>query len=654
MMDKNSITGLVMICGIMILWMWYAAPSKKEIEKQRRIKDSLELIEKQNAKDTVGKSRELSKAVGNDSIDKKQLTIDNEQLTNSDSVKTTELINKYDMFASAVVDSNKFFTIENEKIKITISNKGGRICSVQLKKYRTYDSLPLILFDNDSSSFGLLFDTENNRTINTAELYFEPLGNSFSVSGNETKKIAMRLYAENDIGQTTNSKLRYIEYEYSLHGNNYMMDCKLNIVGMENIIAKNLNEISLQWAMRTPSLEKDLKNQKDASTVYYKYLEEDPDYLSETTDETKPLNAKIKWVAFKQQFFTSVIIANDFFEKSNADITSHNEKNSKKYVKMFATNLAVPYNHQTQETFGMKYYFGPNHFQTLKKYNLHLEKQIPLGWGIFGWVNKFLVVPVFNFLDTFNLNYAIIILFLTLIFKTLLFPVAYKTYTSSAKMKILKPEIEEINKKFGKEDAMKKQQAMMSLYKKAGVNPLAGCIPALLQMPILFALFRFFPASIELRQHGFWWTTDLSTFDSVWDFGYIPIINFIYGDHVSVWALLCTITTLLYTHMNSQLMSNPGSEQMPGMKAMIYIMPVFFLPFLNQFSAGLSYYYTLANLISFGQMFLIKRFVDEKKLRAKIEEHKKKPIQQSSFQMRLQKKMESMQKRRRETHNKKK
>ncbi|HEY4798026.1 MAG TPA: membrane protein insertase YidC, partial [Bacteroidia bacterium] len=330
-------------------------------------------------------------------------------------------------------------------------------------------------------------------------------------------------------------------------------------------------------------------------------------------------------------------------------ISSRNEKNSTKYIKNFSANLTIPYSHKENEPFGMKFYFGPNHYQTLKKFEgLELERQIPLGWGIFGWVNRFLVIPIFNFLSSFNMSYALIILILTIVFKIILFPVAYKTYISSAKMRVLKPEIDELNAKFGKEDALKKQQAMMTLYKKAGVSPLAGCIPALLQMPILIALVRFFPTSIELRQHGFWWVTDFSTFDSVWDFGHISVIDFIYGDHVSVWALLCTITTLIYTQMNSQLMSSPGQQQqMPGMKYMMYIMPVMFLPFLNKFSAGLSYYYTLANLISFAQMWVIRKFlVDEKKLHAQIEERKKKPVQVSSFQQRLQKRMEDVQKQR--------
>jgi YidC/Oxa1 family membrane protein insertase len=616
--------------------MWYSAPSKEEIAKQRRTKDSLELVQKQKAQNTIG-HKQL--AVGKDSTSNIQHLASNHL---SDSAKQIERVNKYDVFASASKDSNKFFTIENELLKATISSKGGRICSVQLKKYRTYDSLPLTLFDADSSSFGLLFDTEHNRTINSSDLYFEPIGNSFSVSGDGIKKFAVRLYAKTD----SIKKDKYIEYEYSLAGNSYMLGCKLNVMGMQDVIASNLNDFSLNWTMKTPSQERDLKTQRAASTTYFKYVDEEPDYINEAKDETKTLSAKVKWLAFKQQFFTSVIIADDFFDKTGADVTSHNEKTSVKYVKDYSANLTIPYSHKPNESFGMKFYFGPNHFQTLKKYDLSLEKEIPLGWGIFGWVNRFLVIPVFNFLASFNINYGIIILCLTLVFKTLLFPVAYKTYVSSAKMRVLKPEIDEINKKFGTEDALKKQQATMALYKKAGVSPLAGCIPALLQMPILMALFRFFPSSIELRQQGFWWAHDLSTYDSIWNFGKLPVIDFIYGDHVSVWALLCTITTLIYTQMNSQLMGSTQNAQMPGMKYMMYFMPIMFLPFLNKFSAGLSYYYTLANVISFLQMWVIRKYlVDEKKLHAQIEENKKKPAKApSSFQQKLQKRLEDAQK----------
>lgn len=630
-MDRNSITGIIIICAIMFAWMWYAAPSKEELAKQQRSRDSLALVQ--------GQKEQIDSSSGS-SNRKDTLAVNHQPLTiaPTDSAKSAALANKYDVFAAAAQDSDRFFTIENELIRATVSAKGGRVCTVQLKEYRTHDSLPLFLFDKDSSSFGMLFDTENNRTINTCDLYFKP------VEQGADSILAVRLYASAD---STGRSKKYIEYVYSLGKNSYMLGYKINIVGMQDVVASNLNEFSMNWAMKTPTQEKDITTQQQRSTVYFKYVEEDPDYISETSDETKPLNAKIKWLAFKQQFFTSVLIADEHFDKTGADISSHNEKGSSKYVKNYSTNFTIPYAHKPSETFGMRFYFGPNHFQTLKSYGLTLEKQIPLGWGIFGWVNKFLVIPVFNFFDSFNLNYAIIILLLTLVFKTLLFPVAYKTYVSSAKMRILKPEIDELNKKFEKDDPMKKQQATMALYKKAGVSPLAGCIPALLQMPILLALFQFFPASIELRQQGFWWVHDLSTYDSVWNFGKLPVIDFIYGDHVSVWALLCTITTLIYTHLNAQMMSNPSQQQMPGMKYMIYLMPIMFLPFLNKFSAGLSYYYTLANIISFGQMFVIRYFVDEKKLHAQIEEHKKKPAKPASgFQQKLQKRLEEAQKQR--------
>lgn len=634
-MDRNSIIGIALICAIMFAWMWYSAPSEQEIAK-KKAQDSIALVQEQQAKDAVGNRQS---AIGSQTAEVNAVT-QKDSLSKTDSAKTALLINKFDVFAAAAQDTETFYTVENDLMVATVSSKGGRICSVQLKEYRTHDSRPLYLFDKDSSAFGILFDTENNRTISTTELFFKPADQKSDTAS----VLAMRLYANAD---STGRSGRYIEYQYTLEKGSYLLGYKINVVGMEDIIASNLNEFSLNWAMKTPTQERDIATERQNSTAYFKYLEEDADYLSETSDETKMLEAKVKWVSFKQQFFTSVLIADSHFEKTGADLTSTNETSSSKYVKNFAANLTIPYAHKPSESFAMRFYFGPNHFQTLKKFDLNMEKQIPLGWGIFGWVNKFLVIPVFNFLDSFNLNYAIIILCLTLVFKTLLFPVAYKTYVSSAKMRILKPEIDELNAKYGNDDPMKKQQATMALYKKAGVSPLAGCIPALLQMPILLALFRFFPASIELRQQGFWWATDLSTYDSVWNFGKLPVIDFIYGDHVSVWALLCTITTLIYTHLNSQMMSNPSQQQMPGMKYMIYLMPIMFLPFLNKFSAGLSYYYTLANIISFGQMFVIRYFVDEKKLHAQIEEFKKRPAKAASgFQQKLQKRLEEAQRQR--------
>jgi len=292
----------------------------------------------------------------------------------------------------------------------------------------------------------------------------------------------------------------------------------------------------------------------------------------------------------------------------------------------------------------MHFYFGPNHFNTLKAHDLKLEEQIPLGWAIFGWINRFIVIPVFNYLDARNLSYGLIILILTVMLKLVLFPIAFKTYVSQARMRVLKPDVEELNKKFPKkEDAMKKQQATMALYKKAGVNPMAGCVPMLLQFPFLIAMFRFFPSSFELRQEGFLWADDLSSYDSILD---LPFTIPWYGDHVSLFTLLMAGSTIIYTRMNSQMM-NTGAQQMPGMKTMLYIMPVMLLFIFNSFASGLSYYYFLANVITFGQMYAFRFMIDEEKIHKKIEENKKKPVKKSSFQKRLEdmaKKQQQMQK----------
>jgi YidC/Oxa1 family membrane protein insertase len=297
--------------------------------------------------------------------------------------------------------------------------------------------------------------------------------------------------------------------------------------------------------------------------------------------------------------------------------------------------VGIPYAGVADEAIGMSLYFGPNKYNILRKYKLDLERQIPLGWSFFlmQWINRFAVLPVFNFLGSFGWNYGIVILVLTILLKTVLYPVAYKTYLSSAKMRLLKPEVDEISQKYPKkEDAMKKQQATMAMYKKAGVNPMSGCIPVLLQMPILIAMFRFFPASIELRQEAFLWANDLSTYDSVLS---LPFTIPFYGDHVSLFCLLMTISTIIYTYMNNQMMGS-GAQQMPGMKTMMYLMPIMFLGIFNSYSSGLSYYYLLVNLITFAQMYIFRWFIDEDKLHKKIQENKLKPVKVSGFQKRLE------------------
>ncbi|MFY9307672.1 MAG: membrane protein insertase YidC [Bacteroidia bacterium] len=611
-MDKNSIIGLVVIAGILIGWMWMSKPSAEEIARQQQVRDSIAMVE-EAAKAKAEAAKQAAAAIPMDTTAAR---------ASFDSVMTAMLKKAYGDFADASVGENKTIVLENEVMKVNVAAKGGRIASVELKDYKTFDGKPLILFHPDSSTQNIEFNAYSKK-LTTDSLYFTVEGGNVSVADTGVRSLTLRLYA--------GSKAKYIEYVYSLKDKEYMMDYRVTVVGLQDIIASNTNAIKLNWKMKTPKQEQHKQTQQTASTIFYKQPEENTDKISETSEEKKTLELPVKWVGFKQQFFTSVIIADNAFEKG-AEIETKNESDSSAYIKEYAASLSLPYKHTPAETYGMQFYFGPNHFKTLKQYDLELEKQINLGWKIFGWINRFLTIPIFNFLDGLNMNYGIIILILTIIIKILLLPIAYKTVLSSAKMRVLKPEVDELNEKYKNEDPIKKQQATMALYKQAGVNPMAGCIPVLLQMPILIALFSFFPASIELRQQPFLWAHDLSTYDSVYNFGFsIPW----YGDHVSLFALLMTASTLLYTWSNSQLMGS--SNQMPGMKWMMYLMPILFLGFLNSYSAGLSWYYFLANMITFGQTWVMQKFViDSDALHAKIQENKKKPVQVSKFQQRLE------------------
>jgi YidC/Oxa1 family membrane protein insertase len=410
-----------------------------------------------------------------------------------------------------------------------------------------------------------------------------------------------------------------------------MIDFNINTIGMADVIATNISYLNLDWEMDLHRMEKSRKNEMNVTTVHYKFLNDDVDKLRETRDGTETLSTSLRWISFKQQFFSSVLIAENNFGSAVVSTESYEENNEDLLKRMTAT-IDIPYNSRENNNIPLHLYFGPNHFNTLKSYDLALEEQIPLGWPLFGWINRYAVIPVFNYLDSFNLNYGIIILILTLMLKLVLFPIAFKTYQSQARMRVLKPEIEELTQKFPKkEDAMKKQQAQMALYKKAGVNPMAGCVPMLLQFPILIAMFRFFPASFELRQESFLWADDLSSYDSVLE---LPFTIPFYGDHVSLFTLLMAVSTVIYTHMNSQMMST--GNQMPGMKTMMYFMPVMLLFVFNSFASGLSYYYFLANVITFAQMFAFRFMIDEDKIRQKIEENKKKPVKKSGWQKRLE------------------
>jgi YidC/Oxa1 family membrane protein insertase len=631
-MDRNSIIGLVLISAIIFGWMIWSQPSKEDLARMQAQRDSLELVQR--------KADEAARIKQQEQAAKAAALPRDESGKVPDSVMALVREQIYGKFSNASKGKNETYTIENDVMKVFISARGGYITHVILKDYYEYpkDSVngvpvkkPLVLFTPDSSFMRLAIQTDKGQLI-TDSLYFRPVGKPVKISGSTSGQFSLRL--------ETNDPSKYLEYVYTISGNDYMMDYRINMVGLQDVLIAGDRTMRLQWGQNVPSHEKSVVNERETSTVYYKYMNGEVSSLNERVDEKKTISEdKVKWISFKQQFFTSVLIAEKEF--GPVDAATYTNHASVDYVRSMVAELSIPFKRAASETFGMRMYFGPNHYRTLKQYDLDLERQIPLGWGIFGWVNRGLVIPVFNWLNGFDMNFGLIILILTIIIKIILFPVAYKMYISSAKMRVLKPEIDEINKKHEGGDPMKKQQEIMALYKQAGVNPMAGCVPLLLQLPILIALVSFFPSSIELRQESFLWAEDLSTYDSLIQLPFsIPFL----GSHLSLFALLMTVSTIVYTWYNSQLMGT-SANQMPGMKVMMYIMPVLFLGFLNSRSSGLSYYYLLANIISIGQAILMQRFVDQDALHRKIEEYKKKPKKASKWQQKMEEIMKQSQQR---------
>jgi len=637
MNNRNTIIGLLLIFAIFIIFSYLSAPSKKELESQKQRYDSIANLKRQERATAI-----LEKAKGQalHELQKKQQAKDGKPI---DSVSLAKAVysDQLGKFSSAGGGKDEQFTLENEVLKLKISSHGGKIEYVELKKYKTWDKQPLILLDNDSLHFGFSFFADN-RIINTNNLYFKPHWynksgantNSLSVTGKDSLQFGLRLYANSADSAASSDK--YIEFVYTLHGNAYMLGFTMKFEGMADVMDPGVKFLQMNWDENLKRQEKSQKMERINSTVYYKFFEDKVDYLTETKDNEKLLkNEKVQWISFKQQFFSSSIIASGFFMEPKVRTATISTK--ARYLKSMYMEAGVPYSPQETKTIPMSMYFGPNKFYALKSYNIDMERQIPLGWGFFllAWINIWAVIPVFTFFGSLGWNYGIIILILTILLKTVLFPIAFKTYKSSAKMRALKPDIDELAKKYPKkEDAMKKQQATMDLYKRGGVNPMAGCIPLLLQMPILIAMFRFFPSSIELRQQGFLWAADLSSYDSIWTFPNGFTIPW-YGDHISLFALLMTISSVIYTRINDQMMGST-QNQMPGMKTMMYMMPVMFLFWFNDYSSGLSYYYLLANLLTFAQIYIIRATIDEKKLHAQIEANKKKPVKKSGFQKRLE------------------
>ncbi len=634
-MTRDNIIGLVLIAVVLFGYSIWMAPSEEERLEARRIQDSIAEARRTLAEAETPAKPPTAQHPASPAADL-LLETPAADTIDLDSLQRGRLAERMGYFSAAALGEADFIVLENEALRLQISKRGGHIFSAGLKDYKTFDGRPLLLFTGEHEQFAFNFFS-GNRNISTRELYFTPYlngrpftgGRETMVSGDSRMEFTMRAYSD----LHTPEQPSYIEYAYGIPGQGHMLDFDVSFIGTRDAIAANTTFLNLDWQAKLPRQEKNRENEQNNTTVYYKYLHDEVSRIRPTRDGSERLTTSVQWISFKQQFFSSVLISEDGF--TNADIASITAPEGETgFLKSLTASINLAYDARSNNVYPMRWYLGPNSYNKMSAYNLELERQIPLGWSFFlmSWINRFAVIPIFNFLDGYNLNYGIIILILTLLLKIVLLPVAYKTYLSQAKMRLLKPEIEELGKKFPKkEDAMKKQQATMSLYKKAGVNPMSGCIPMLLQLPILLALFRFFPASIELRQEAFLWADDLSSYDSILD---LPFTIPFYGDHVSLFTLLMAASMVLYTHMNSQMMAS--SSQMPGMKTMMYFMPIMLLGIFNNFASGLSYYYFLANVITFGQMFLFRKVIDEDALHAKIEENKKKPVKKSKWQKRME------------------
>ena len=621
---------MVLIAAILFGYSIWMAPSEEERLEQQRLRDSIATVQLAEEEAALRRAQQMEETA---ELQAEEQAVDPAQ---PDSIVRQRLAERMGFFSEAGLGEPAKYILENEVLRLTISKQGGHVLQAQLKDYKNHEKEPLMLFLGEEDVFAIhLFS--GNRQLSTDQLFFEPVFHDprfdgldeISISGNDSTRFSMRAYSDFHSPEDPS----YIEFEYGMSGQDYMIDFHVNFVGTREAIAANTTFINLDWQVKLPRQEKNRTNEQNNSTVFYKYLNDDTSSLRVTRDGSERLPTTLRWISFKQQFFSSTLISENGI--ANADVTSRSaEETDEDFIKILSASMNLAFDARQDNYYPMQFYFGPNHYRTLRSYDLSLERQIPIGWGFFlmSWINRYAVIPVFNYLDGFNLNYGIIILLLTILLKLVLMPIAYKTYISQAKMRVLKPEIEEMGKKYPKkEDAMKKQQATMALYKKAGVNPMAGCVPMLLQLPILLALFRFFPASIELRQEGFLWADDLSSYDSIMD---LPFTIPFYGDHVSLFTILMTVSTIFYTRLNSQMMGS--TSQMPGMKTMMYFMPVMLMGIFNNFASGLSYYYFLANVITFGQMYLFRIFVDEKALHKKIEENKKKPVKKSKWQARME------------------
>jgi YidC/Oxa1 family membrane protein insertase len=627
--DLNSFIGFALIFGIIFWMMMNSQENNAKEQKEKAKKEQLEKQQKSKQKET-----KLANTIAVDS-------------TVSDTLKLQKLQSTLGSFAySATLPSaNESYTVlENEVIKLKIANKGGYIAEATLKNYKKFDKNSKQLVDlikNNNAQFNLELLTKDNRTLNTKDLFFEPV---LTKNGND-QVLSMKLKAD------ANS---YLEYQYVIKPNDYMLDFDIKSQGLKNVLNTS-KPIDFQWDLKTYRNEKSISYENRYAEIIFEYEDGKDDYVGQGKDKEETAE-KVTYVAYKQHFFSSILLTKTPFEK--ADFHSHNlvddEKKDTIFTKDFKTTSSLAFQNGELD-YKMNWFYGPTDYRLLDKYDRNLDEIVPLGWGIFGWINKFIFVPLFGLLSSF-MPLGIAIILFTILIKIAMSPITFKSFLSQAKMKVLRPEINEINERV--KDPMKRQQETMGLYSKAGVNPMAGCIPALIQIPFMYASFQFFPSAIELRQKGFLWADDLSSFDEIIK---LPFRIPVYGDHVSLFPILAAIAIFFYMKMTSgdqAAMSQPPQEGMPDMtkimKMMIYISPIMMLLFFNNYGSGLSLYNFISNLITIGIMLVIKKyFIDSDKIHAQIQENKSKPKTESKFQKKMREMMEQAENQK-QLHNKKK
>ena len=617
-MDKNTWIGFALIAAVIVGFSFLNRPSKEELAERKRVQDSIALVQQME-----WETQQLSQQIAQELTSEQNNDYTPEQMADHMSAV-------YGAFAVSAQGQDGLVYMENELIRVAVDRRGGDIAKAELKNYKAYGDTvnPLCLFQADENELNFTLVTNNSRVISTKNMYFEPVS---TTTDSLQTTLVMRL--------KTDVENSYIDYVYTLPANDYMVAMSIRASNMQLALAQNMSSLEMQWNQTIPQQEKGRKFEEKYAQLQYMFVGGDIEKLSEVKADRQKESARIKWIAHKDQFFSTVMIAADAFESIELESTPLNAHSG--YIKEYKTKASLPFDITGKKSTDLQYYLGPNHYNTLKAYDkdlapsekLHLNELVPLGWKLVSWINKILVIPMFDLFTSWGLHIGIVILLMTLVIKLILLPFVFASNKSSAKMRVLKPQLDEINAKYPPEKMQERQAATMALYQKAGVSPMSGCLPMLFQFPVLMAMFWFLPTAIELRGQSLFWADDLSTYDAIitWNRS-IPL----FGTHLSLFCLIMTVVNIVYTHITMQ--SQSQGQEMKMMKYMMYLMPLMFLFFFNDYAAGLSYYYFVSLLFTILQTMIFRWTTDDKKVLAEIEANAKKKgsAKKSGFAARLE------------------